>query len=108
MKSVRSTYIAFIRRPRLAVAGLLAIAWLLAACGGSATGATPDSISKEQATPTSTLERPTEIRPTEEGATGAVGATPIVVPTPDQGGPSREELAALLASPTPRAPSSGA
>ena len=113
MKAAKSTYITFTRRPWLAVAGFLAVAFLLVSCGGSAPGATSDSIDREQATPTPALERPTQIRPTqirptqirptEEGATGTGGVTPIVVPTPDQGGPSREALVALLASPTPEA-----
>ena len=94
MKAFRSTKIIFPRRPFLAVAGFLVFAFLIAACVDSAPGATPDSqdsIASEQATST----------PISEIATGAEDATPIVVPTPDQGGLSREELVALLASPIP-------
>ena len=75
------------------VTGLLVCGVILVACGGSAPGATPDSINGQQATPT----------PTSESGTGAEDVTPIVVPTPDLGGPSREELAALLAAATQEA-----
>ena len=76
-----------------AVSAVLVSVLLLVACGGSAPGASPDSIDNEQATPIATTE----------SATGAVGVTPIVVPTPDEGGLYRGELAAILASPAPEA-----
>ena len=101
MKAIRSRYNTFPNRPWLAVAGLLVFAFLIVACGGSAPGATPVSIGGEQATLTPTPEAPTQTGPTQEGATASQGAAPIVVPTPDQGGLSREQLLALLASPTP-------
>ena len=91
MKSIRTRYTQIPRRPWMATAGLLVAAFLIAACGGSATGATPDITNTGQAT----------AAPTLESTTAAQGATPIVVPTPDQGGLSREQLLALLASPTP-------
>ena len=93
------TRITLPRRPWLAVAGLLAFAFLLVACGGSATGVPPDSIQTEQAT-TAQGEQATSA-PTLDSAAGAAGVTPIVVPTPDQGGLSPQTLAALLPSPTP-------
>ena len=98
MKTVPSTSSIFTRRPWLAVAGILAIAFLLVSCGASAPASTPDSVPTQQATPT-----PTSETATGESATGAGGVTPIVVPTPDRGGLSRAEVAALLASPTPAA-----
>ena len=104
----------YIRMPRgslLVSIAVLVSALLLVACGSSAPGATPDSINQEPPTLTPTEEppagtpnkeqdtpTPTSERPTEAGA-----VTPIVVPTPDRGGLSRQELAALLASPTPEA-----
>ena len=91
MKLVRTRYTQFPRRPWTAIAGLMAIAFLIAACGGSAPGVTPESTDTGQATSTPALESPT----------ASPGATPIVVPTPGQGGLSREQLLALLASPTP-------
>ena len=75
------------------ISAVLVSALLLVACGGSAPGATPNSIDIEQATPI----------PTSKSAAGAGGVTPIVPATPDQGGLPLEESTALLASPTPEA-----
>ena len=96
VKAVRATGITLPRRPWPAVAAFLVFAILIVACSGSAPAATPVPIDGEQGTPTSTLESASGA-----SASGAGGATPIVVPTPDQGGLSPEQLTALLASPTP-------
>ena len=80
MKAVRSIYIIFTRRPWLAIAGCLVIAFLLVSCGASAPGttpaSTPDLVPTQQATAVQTPEIASG-----ESATGAGGVTPIAVPT---------------------------
>ena len=99
MKAVRYTCVTFTRRPWLASAGFLVIAFLMVSCGAAAPGSTQALTPEPRTSGPPTLESTSESTK-ESGAESALN-TPIVVPTPDPDVITGQELAALMASPTP-------